>query len=213
MNLILLGPPGAGKGTQAAVLCEHYPVRHISTGDMLRDNVKRGTKLGLEAKAFMDAGKLVTDSLIINMMEDILSECKGFLLDGFPRTVVQAEALNDLLTRKGLKLDAVVSLEVPDDIVVERLSGRRVCTACKAIFNAHFNPPKKEGLCDACGAALFQRDDDKEDVIRRRLCVYHEQTSPLIDFYRTLGLLVSIDAQGGKDSLLKYFEKRSGLAA
>ena len=186
MRLILLGPPGAGKGTQAASVIERFTIPHLSTGDMLRDHVKRGTVLGVEAKSFMDSGKLVPDGLIIAMMEDRLrqEDCgRGFLLDGFPRTLPQAEALDALLSRLGVSLDAVVLLDVTDGVVVERLCGRRVCKDCGAIYHVSFHPSRVSGICDLCGGELVQRDDDREDVIRKRLGVYHEQTSPLVAYY------------------------------
>lgn len=209
MRLILLGPPGAGKGTQAESIKSKYPIAHISTGDILRANVKAGTELGKSAKTFMDAGQLVPDDVIIAMMESRLAEsdcAEGFLLDGFPRTVPQAEALAELLVKLGLKLDAVVSLEVSDETVVERLTTRRVCKGCGEIYNVLFKKPEEEGKCDKCGGAVIQRDDDKESVIRNRLSVYHKQTAPLTDFYEKAGLLVKIDATQGKDAVLKYLE-------
>ena len=209
MRLILIGPPGAGKGTQAERVKGKYPIAHISTGDMLRENVRNGTKLGLEAKTFMDAGKLVADGLIIDMMRQRLSENDaqaGFLLDGFPRTIAQAEALDGLLRDMSLKLDTVVLLELSDDVVVRRLTSRRVCSSCGAIYNTISHPPKVEGVCDICGGKVIQRDDDNESVIRNRLAVYRDQTSPLVDFYEKKGLLHRIDAEGANDAVLKYLE-------
>lgn len=200
MRIILLGPPGAGKGTQAEKITEQYPVAHISTGDMLRANVKSGTKLGLEAKSYMDSGRLVPDSVIVAMMESRLLEddCKeGFLLDGFPRTVPQARALDQLLDRLGIALNGVVLLDVDDDTVVKRLSGRRMCRNCGKIFNVSFKPSARGSICDSCGGQLYQRDDDQESVIRQRLAVYHEQTAPLIAYYRDRGQLHRIDAEKG----------------
>ena len=215
MRVILLGPPGAGKGTQAASVRERFPIPHISTGDMLRDHVKRETALGAEAKAFMDAGKLVSDGLIISMMEDRLrqEDCTpGFLLDGFPRTLPQAEALDGLLARLNLNLDAVVLLDVSDEVVVERLCGRRVCKGCGAIYHVTFHPPVKENLCDVCGGELIQRDDDREDVIRRRLAVYHEQTAPLVGYYEGRGLLRRVNAEGSPRAVLENLETAGGAA-
>lgn len=209
MRAILIGPPGAGKGTQAESIKEKYPIAHISTGDMLRENVKKGTELGLKAKEFMDAGKLVTDELIIDMMRTRLQEDdakQGFLLDGFPRTIAQADALGALLDEMNIALDAVVLLDISDEVVVNRLTSRRVCSSCGAIYNAISHPTKKEGICDICGGAVIQRDDDKESVIRNRLSVYHEQTAPLVDYYEKKGMLHSIDAASAKDSVLKYLE-------
>lgn len=213
MRIILLGAPGAGKGTQADSIKQKYPVAHISTGDILRANVKAGTELGKNAKSYMDAGKLVPDDVIIAMMESRLQEpdCKeGFLLDGFPRTTPQAEALGLLLEKLGLSLDAVVELDVFDDIVVERLTSRRVCKACGEIYNTRLKPTKVEDVCDKCGGEVIQRDDDKESVIRNRLSVFHEQTAPLIEYYREKGLLITVDATQGKDTVLKALEKGKG---
>lgn len=213
MRIILLGAPGAGKGTQADSIKQKYPVAHISTGDILRANVKAGTELGKNAKSYMDAGKLLPDDVIIAMMESRLQEpdCKeGFLLDGFPRTTPQAEALGLLLEKLGLSLDAVVELDVSDDIVVERLTSRRVCKACGEIYNTRLKPTKVEDVCDKCGGEVIQRDDDKESVIRNRLSVFHEQTAPLIEYYREKGLLITVDATQGKDTVLKALEKGKG---
>lgn len=209
MRLILVGPPGAGKGTQAESIKSKYPIAHISTGDMLRDNVKRGTQLGKKAKEFMDAGKLVSDDLIIEMMRTRLAEDDakaGFLLDGFPRTLVQAKSLDQLLKDMSINLDAVIELNVSDDVVVKRLTSRRVCSSCGAIYNAISSPTAKEGICDKCGGSVIQRDDDKEEVIRKRLSVFHEQTSPLIAYYKESGLLHTIDAAADKDAALKCIE-------
>lgn len=206
MKIILIGPPGAGKGTQAEAIKGKFTVAHISTGDMLRENVRNQTELGKKAKEFMDAGKLVTDDIIIDMMKTRLDQPdakEGFLLDGFPRTVPQAEALSKLLDELSMKLDAVVLLDVPDDVVVQRLTSRRVCPSCGAIYNVIANPPAKEGVCDKCGGNVIQRDDDKEAVIRNRLKVYHDQTSPLVDYYSGKGLLHKIDATSDKEAALK----------
>lgn len=213
MRIILLGAPGAGKGTQADSIKAKYPAAHISTGDILRANVKQGTPLGNSAKEYMNAGKLVPDEIIIAMMEKRLQEpdCKeGFMLDGFPRTIGQAEALAGMLDNLAIKLDAVVSLEIDDDTVVSRLTSRRVCKQCGEIYNAVLKPPVREGVCDKCGGDVIQRDDDKESVIRNRLSVFHEQTAPLIDYYAAKGLLVTVDATGGKDAVLKILEQKKG---
>ncbi|MCF0247311.1 MAG: adenylate kinase [Synergistes sp.] len=213
MRIILLGAPGAGKGTQAESIKKKYPIAHISTGDILRANVKAGTELGKSAKEYMDAGKLVPDEVIIGMMEKRLSEkdcAEGFMLDGFPRTVGQAEALDKMLDKLGIALDAVVSLEIDDDTVVSRLTSRRVCRQCGEIYNTVLKPTAVEGKCDKCGGEVIQRDDDKESVIRNRLAVFHEQTSPLIDYYGKKGLLIAVDSTGGKDAVLKILEKRKG---
>lgn len=214
MRIILVGPPGAGKGTQAESIKKKYDIAHISTGDILRANVKAGTELGKTAKSYMDAGNLVPDDLIIAMVELRLHEPdteNGFLLDGFPRTRRQAEALAGLLERLGLSLDAVVELDVSDDVVVKRLSSRRVCRQCGEIYNTLTKPAGTEGVCGICGGEVIRRDDDKESVIRSRLSVFHEQTAPLIEYYRDKGLLVTVDASGAKDSIVKRLE--SGLGS
>ncbi len=197
MRVIFIGPPGAGKGTQAEVISRQEGIAHISTGDILRKNVAEQTDLGKAAREYMDAGKLVPDEIIIGMMEKRLGEkdCrKGFILDGFPRTVPQAEALEELLDRMGLCLDAVILFQAPDEIVIRRLSGRRVCRSCGAIYNKRSKPPGEDDRCDKCGGTLYQRDDDREEVIKSRLEVYKGQTAPLIGFYRDKGLLVEVDA-------------------
>lgn len=209
MRIILIGPPGAGKGTQAATIKEKYPIAHISTGDILRENVRNDTELGRTARTFMDAGKLVPDDLIIRMMKSRLGEDDartGFLLDGFPRTISQAETLDRLLAEMHIALDTVVLLVIADDEVVKRLSSRRVCSNCGAIYNAVAHPPKTEGVCDVCGGKVIQRDDDKEAVIRNRLAVYHDQTAPLVAYYENKGLLHRIDATGSTDAVLYYLD-------
>ena len=206
MRLIFLGPPGSGKGTQAAKLIEKVKTAHISTGDILRENVSKGTDLGLQAKGYMDSGKLVPDDLIVEMMKNRLAseDCaKGFILDGFPRTVSQAESLEKMLQQLGISLDAVLLFNVSDEVVVERLSGRRNCRSCGAIYHVRFNPSRKGSSCQICGGELFQREDDREEVIRKRLDVYHQQTSPLTGFYRERGILVEVDAEKSSDEVLK----------
>lgn len=208
MRIILLGPPGAGKGTQAESIKARCHIAHISTGDILRSNVKEASELGKTAKAYMDAGKLVPDELIIAMMESRLREPdvkNGFLLDGFPRTRRQAEALDELLEKLELELDAVVKLEAGDDVVIQRLTSRRVCKQCGEIYNVVTKRPKVEGVCDKCGGEVIQRSDDSEAIIRGRLSVYHEQTAPLIEYYRSRGILLTADATGPKDSVMKLF--------
>jgi adenylate kinase len=203
MNIALFGPPGAGKGTQAKELSKQYSIPHISTGDILRANVRDGTELGLKAKQYMDKGELVPDEVLIGLIRNRLSECDcdtGYLLDGYPRTIPQADALTDILKEISKPLDAVINIEVSDDALVKRLSGRRSCT-CGESYHVMFNPPVKEGICNACGAELYQRDDDKEDVIRQRLAVYNEKTKPLIDYYDKAGILVNIDGTGAVDAV------------
>ncbi len=204
MRLILLGPPGAGKGTQAARIAEAYTIPHISTGDILRASVRAGTELGLEAKRYMDAGDLVPDELVMRMVGDRLREpdaAEGFLFDGFPRTVPQAEALQQLLVAHDAPLDAVLRLAVPRDEVISRLTGRRTCSNCGRIFHVVFDPPQVEGVCDECGGELVQRDDDTEEVARNRLDVYAAQTEPLEHFYWERGLLRDVEATGTPDEV------------
>ena len=199
MRLVLVGPPGAGKGTQAQFIASHFAVPKISTGDIFRANVSEGTDLGLEARKFMDAGDLVPDEVTIGMVKDRLGHedaSEGFLLDGFPRTVHQAEVLDEQLAEKEAALDVVLELVVEDEEVVRRLSGRRTCRRCGHVWHLDFDPPATEGTCDRCGGELFQRDDDSEGTIRHRLEVYADQTSPLIGFYGDRGLLRGVDATG-----------------
>lgn len=196
MNIMLFGAPGAGKGTQAKFIIEKYGIPQISTGDMLRAAISEGTAMGLEAKKFMDEGKLVPDSTIIGIIKDRLvqADCKkGFILDGFPRTLAQAEALEKLMKELGIKLDKVISLNVPDELIVGRITGRRVCPACGASFHVEFNPAKIEGKCDYCGAELITRKDDTKETVEKRLVAYHEQTAPLFDFYKERGVMAEID--------------------
>lgn len=204
MKLILLGPPGAGKGTQAKMLTERFGIPQISTGDILRAAVKDGTPMGVKAKSFMDAGGLVPDAVVIGIVQERLQQqdCgKGFILDGFPRTTAQAEALKLTLKQLGKELDRVVSLEVDVEALVVRLTGRRTCKDCGRGFHVQFDPPQVEGVCDSCGGSLMQRDDDREATIRHRLDVYEQQTSPLIAFYRNEGLLASIDGMLAMDAV------------
>ncbi|NES30714.1 adenylate kinase [Micromonospora terminaliae] len=199
MRLVLVGPPGAGKGTQAEFIAAHLSVPKISTGDIFRANVSQGTPLGVEAKRYMDAGKLVPDEVTINMVRDRLAEPdagEGFLLDGFPRTTPQAAALDKLLADLGTALDLVLELVVDDDEVIRRLSGRRTCRGCGKIWHVEFDATTREGVCDRCGAELFQRDDDKPETIAARLREYAEKTAPLVDYYGAQGKLVGIDATG-----------------
>ena len=199
MRLILVGPPGAGKGTQAVFLAAHFAIPHISTGDIFRLNIKGETDLGKLAKSYMDAGNLVPDSVTNAMLEDRLTHsdtANGFLLDGYPRNVGQAEFLADVLVKESITLDAVLELSIPSEEIIKRLSGRRTCRNCGASSHVIFDKPKVEGVCDNCGGELYQRDDDKEEVVANRLNVYTEQTEPIIAFYRNLGLLKVINAVG-----------------
>jgi len=196
---VLVGPPGAGKGTQAEFIAAHISVSKISTGDIFRANVAQGTPLGVEAKRYMDAGQLVPDEVTINMVRDRLAETDasdGFLLDGFPRTVPQAVALDKLLADLGTALDLVLELVVDDDEVIRRLSGRRTCRGCGKVWHVEFDPPTRDGSCDRCGGVLFQRDDDKPETIAERLRVHARDTAPLVDYYGAQGKLVGIDATG-----------------
>ncbi|MEA1997872.1 MAG: adenylate kinase [Euryarchaeota archaeon] len=195
MNIVLFGPPGSGKGTQAKLLAERYGVPHISTGDILRENLKHETKLGLEAKTYMDKGELVPDDLLIGIIKDRLSQsdcASGFLLDGYPRTLPQAEALSKILSELGKNLDLVLNIDVPNAELLKRLAGRRMCV-CGASYHILFNKPKQEGICDLCGSKLYHRDDDKEEAILNRLDVYKNQTQPLIDQYTQAGVMLTIN--------------------
>ena len=210
MHLIFLGPPGAGKGTIAAKIKEAYGIAHISTGDILRENVKQGTPLGKLAERYMQAGDLVPDDIIVEMVENRLQEpdcSEGFILDGFPRTLPQAEALDRILEKLKTKVDAVILLEVDDETIVKRLSGRRVCPKCGAIYNVSFNPPKADSLCDHCGERVIQRNDDKEEVVRQRLAVYRERTAPLIDYYLRKEILKKVEAARGSDEVVAAIEE------
>jgi len=204
MGIILLGPPGAGKGTQAKKLTQAFAIPQISTGDMLRAAVKNGTALGKQAKAFMDAGGLVPDEVVIGIVKERLAaaDCvKGFILDGFPRTIPQAEALDRVTKELGKEIRFVLSLEVDQNDLMERLCGRRTCTGCGAMYHVKFNPPKAVGKCDKCGTALIQRDDDKEETIKNRLVNYNKATAPLLDYYRNTGKIRSVMASGEIDAI------------
>src|SRR5574344_498946 len=196
MYILLMGPPGAGKGTQAEKLIDAYKIPHISTGDMFRAAVSQGTELGKEAKKYMDAGGLVPDVVTIGIVREGLAkpECaKGFILDGFPRTQEQAVALDGILNELGIKLTGVVNIEVPDKDLVSRVTGRRICKKCGATYHISFNPSKVEGICDKCGGDLYQRDDDKKETVKKRLEAYHSQTEPLISYYKKQGVYIEID--------------------
>jgi len=207
--LVFLGPPGAGKGTQAKAVAGRYGIPHISTGDMLREALKNETALGLKAKEYMDGGLLVPDDVIVGVVaEKLASISDGFLLDGFPRTVVQAEALDGILEGSEEKLDSVVYFDVDENTVVRRLSGRRTCGSCGANFHVEAMPPKKEGVCDRCGGELYQRDDDKPEVVRERMAVYQEETAPLIEYYREQGLLDEVAAGKSVDEVQEDLARR-----
>ncbi|MEU5793766.1 adenylate kinase [Streptomyces lavendulae] len=205
MRIVLVGPPGAGKGTQAVRLAEKLAVPHISTGDLFRANISRQTELGKLAKSYMDAGNLVPDEVTIAMAKDRMEQpdaVNGFLLDGFPRNVAQAEALDELLRTERMTLDAVLDLEAPEDEVVKRIAGRRICRKDSAhVFHVAYNAPRQEGVCDVCGGELYQRPDDSEETVRTRLEVYHTQTEPIIDYYKSQGLVRTISAMGPVDEV------------
>lgn len=206
MRLILLGPPGAGKGTQATGIAEKYSIPHISTGDIFRKNIKEGTELGKKAQDYMNQGLLVPDSLVVEIVEDRLMEDdakSGFLLDGFPRTVNQAEALDDVLSKMDASLNTVVNIKVDPSILIERAVGRRICRNCAATYHVKFNAPATEGVCDKCGGELYQRDDDNEATVSKRVKVYLDETSPLIEYYAKRDKLVEIN---GEQDINKVFE-------
>ncbi len=217
MNVIFMGPPGAGKGTQAKILSERFHIPQISTGDILRMNVREKTPLGLKAKDYMEKGALVPDELVVEMVADRLKsrDCAGgFILDGFPRNVAQAEALEKTLEEMGKKIDAVVGIEVEERELVRRLSGRRVCRNCGAVYHVIFNPPVNTDTCDKCGGELYQRDDDKEETIKARLKIYEEETRPVIEYYKERGLYRAVNGIGSVDSIteniVKAIEDRRG---
>ncbi len=206
MKIIMLGAPGAGKGTQAKMIADKCGIPHISTGDIFRANIKNGTELGAKAKEYMDKGLLVPDELTCGLVVDRIQaeDCKdGYILDGFPRTIPQAEALEEALNKIGQKVDFAINIDVPDENIISRMSGRRACTSCGATYHVVFNPPKKEGICDDCGAELVLRDDDKPETVKNRLRVYHDQTQPLIDFYSARDVLRTVD---GTQSMEKVFD-------
>ncbi len=196
MKIIMLGAPGAGKGTQAKMLSEKFNIPHISTGDIFRANIKNNTELGKKAKTYMDQGLLVPDELVVDLVVDRVKQedcTKGYILDGFPRTIPQAEALDKALAALSDKVDFAVDVEVPDENIVKRMSGRRACLKCGATYHLEHIPPKQEGICDTCGSELVLRDDDKPETVLKRLGVYHEQTQPLIDYYKKAGILLEVD--------------------
>ena len=206
MKIIMLGAPGAGKGTQAKKIAEKYDIPHISTGDIFRANIKEGTELGKKAKTYMDQGLLVPDELVVDLVVDRLQkdDCKkGYILDGFPRTIPQAESLTEALNKIHEKMDFAIDVEVPDENIVTRMGGRRACVGCGATYHIVFNPTKKEGICDTCGEALILRDDDKPETVQKRLDVYHAQTQPLIDYYKNSGILKEVDGTMDMEDVFK----------
>ncbi len=214
MKLVLMGAPGAGKGTQAQMLKEELKVPHISTGEIFRDNIKKGTELGKKAKEFMDRGDLVPDNVTIGLVENRIKEddCSaGFILDGFPRTVKQAENLDRILEKSGDRIDCVLNIEIPDEKIVKRLSGRRVCKHCGKTYHMSYSPPEKDGLCDLCDDGLIQRKDDRVETIRERLNNYHRQTKPLIGYYREMGILKEVDGQGSIEGTFESLKKMLGV--
>lgn len=215
MKIIMLGAPGAGKGTQAKKISEKYGIPHISTGDIFRANIKNGTELGQKAKEYMDQGLLVPDELVVDLVIDRFKQedcLKGYVLDGFPRTIPQAEALDTALKANGETIDYAINVEVPDAHIIERMSGRRACLSCGATYHVVNIPPKAEGICDTCGGELVLRDDDKAETVKKRLDVYHNQTQPLIDYYASKGLLVEVDGTIGMvevfDAIVKVLEEK-----
>lgn len=206
MKIIMLGAPGAGKGTQAKKIAEKYGIPHISTGDIFRANIKQGTELGKKAKEYMDAGGLVPDELVVDLVIDRVGQDdakNGYVLDGFPRTIPQAEALDKALSEIGEKMDYAINVEVPDDNIINRMSGRRACVDCGGTYHIQFNPTKVEGICDACGGKLILRDDDKPETVKNRLEVYHKQTQPLIDYYSKQGIMKEVDGTMNMDDVFK----------
>ena len=196
MKIIMLGAPGAGKGTQAKRIAEKYHIPHISTGDIFRANIKEGTELGKKAKNYMDQGLLVPDELVVDLVADRIQkdDCKdGFILDGFPRTIPQAESLDEALAKMGEAMDYAIDVDVPDEDIVTRMGGRRACVGCGATYHVQFNPTRQDGICDSCGERLILRDDDKPETVQKRLDVYHEQTQPLIEYYSKAGILKTVD--------------------
>ncbi len=206
MKIVMLGAPGAGKGTQAVNIAKEFGIPHISTGDIFRANIKNETELGMKAKSYMDKGALVPDDITIGMLLDRIvdNDCKnGFVLDGFPRTIPQAESLKAALSLQDTRIDHAVDIEVPDEVITKRMGGRRSCPKCGGTYHIVFNAPKKEGICDNCGTALVQRADDKPETVLERLKTYHEQTQPLIDFYKKEGVLTEVDGTKKPDEVLK----------
>ena len=206
MKIIMLGAPGAGKGTQAKKIAAKYGIPHISTGDIFRANIKNGTELGKKAKTYMDQGLLVPDELVVDLVVDRVNQddCEnGYVLDGFPRTIPQAEALTEALEKMGQKVDFAIDVNVPDENIVKRMGGRRACVTCGATYHMVYAPTKKEGICDTCGGELILRDDDKPETVQKRLNVYHDQTQPLIDYYTSQGILRTVDGTVDIDDVFR----------
>ncbi len=214
MKIIMLGAPGAGKGTQAKKIAGKYHIPHISTGDIFRANIKGGTELGKKAKEYMDQGLLVPDEITIGMLMDRIGEADcagGYVLDGFPRTTVQAESLTKALAERGESVDYAVNVHVPDEDIISRMSGRRACLGCGATYHITFNPPKQENICDTCGQSLVLREDDKPETVKRRLSVYHEQTQPLIDYYKKEGVLAEVDGTQDMETVFQSITQLLGV--
>ncbi|PST31155.1 adenylate kinase [Enterocloster lavalensis] len=213
MKIIMLGAPGAGKGTQAKKIAAKYQIPHVSTGDIFRANIKNGTELGMKAKSYMDAGGLVPDEITIGMLLDRIHEAdceNGYVLDGFPRTIPQAESLTEALAGMDEKIDYAVNVDVPDENIISRMSGRRACLNCGATYHIVYNPPKQEGVCDVCGDKLVLRDDDKPETVQKRLSVYHDQTQPLIDYYEKAGVLKQVDGTQDMEAVFQDIVKILG---
>lgn len=213
MKIIMLGAPGAGKGTQAKLIAKKYAIPHISTGDIFRENIKNGTDLGKLAKGYMDRGELVPDEVVVKLVVDRIKadDCAdGFILDGFPRTIPQAESLTEALAREKMALDYAIDVEVPDEVIIKRISGRRACTQCAAIYHVDFQPPKREGICDTDGSELVLRNDDKPETVLKRLNVYHAQTQPLIDYYKKEEILFAVDGTRSTDDVFSEIEEHLG---
>ena len=214
MKIVMLGGPGAGKGTQAKIIAEKYNIPHISTGDIFRANIKDGTELGKKAKTYMDAGALVPDELVVDLVADRLTwddTKNGFVLDGFPRTIPQAQALTRALADMSTQLDVAIDIEVPDQVIIDRMGGRRACVSCGSTYHIVNIPPQKEGFCDKCGAELILRDDDKPETVKKRLDVYHDQTQPLIDYYNEMGVLKEVDGTTSMDEVFAQIAEILGV--
>lgn len=213
MRIIILGPPGAGKGTQAKLLSSHYSIPHISTGDIIREEIKRNTVLGVKIRGYVERGELVPDEDVIEIVKEkiLLGNCsRGFVLDGFPRTIIQAKALDHILNGMGLRIDAVINLVVNEEEIVRRISGRRICRSCGATYHLVFNPPEKDLKCSVCGGELYQRNDDMEETVRRRVRIYNIETKPLIGYYEERGLLINVNGVGDINSVFSEILRKLG---